>query len=369
DSIAFYSDTLKPRVDDQNKITNINDRGSGREDNRFNPNSVVGGSNNSYVPPVPKKRPPLHPVLSLDTLKAALVKNEYDLGNTFFTELNRPDSAAYYYRDILDNFQGSNFDARALYALGIYYETLNDSVKADSLYNIIYNNYRTEKVVNAAAIKLNKPAVDFDFDPAKDLYADAETDMIKKNFNVSLDKFYGISAKFPKSPMAPKALFASGWILENDLKLYDSAAVIYDTLTSRYPKTVYAANVKPKLYYYKEEVERKKTALKDSLKKIEQLKLKGKDVDSLSVKNQNGDQKNPVNLNNKSMGNDSLHVPKGMMTEPLKRRNNPMAMDSLRKNNPMGTDSLKKYVPMRTDSLNNSKPVISDSLKLPPNHK
>jgi TolA-binding protein len=364
DSIALYSDTLKPHQDEslnQNKTQNVNDKGLGRDDIRLNPTSIVGVSN---TPNVPRKKTLVRPVLSLDTLKAYVAKNEYDLGNIFFNELNRPDSAAYYYNDILNIYPGSIYEARTLYSLGIYYETLNDSVKSDSLYNIIYNRYRSEKVVNAVAIKLGKPPVDFEFDPAKNLYADAESDMIKKNFNVSLDKLYGISAKYPKSPMAPKALFASGWILENDLKLYDSAAVIYDTLTTRYPKTVYASKVMPKLYYYKEELQKRKIAFQDSLAKIEKLKLKGKDLDSLStLKNPTNLQKDPGNLKNTITGKDSVNIPKGIMTDPTKKYKT-MGKDSLNNSRVTTSDSLKRFInKLGTDSLNNNKKVISDSLK------
>jgi outer membrane protein assembly factor BamD (BamD/ComL family) len=277
--------------------------------------------------------------------------------------MNRPDSAAYYYNDILNNYPGSKYEGRTLYSLGIYYETLNDSVKADSVFNIIYNHYRSEKVVNAVAVKLKKPLVDFEFDPAKDLYADAETDMVKKNFNVSLDKFYGISEKYPKSPIAPKALFASGWILENDLKLYDSAAVIYDTLTTRYPKTIYAAKVLPKLYYYKEEIQRRKTVLKDSLDKIELAKLKEKSIDSLN--NPKRIMSDSLKKFNKTMGVDSLKNTKGVMNDSLKKNIKPIGLDYLKNTKGVVSDSLKKNKkPIGLDSLNNTKGVISDPPKI-----
>jgi tetratricopeptide (TPR) repeat protein len=294
-----------------------------------------------------------------------MVKNEFDLGNLFFNELNRPDSASYYYSDILNNYPGSRYEARTLYSLGIYYETLNDSVKSDSLFNIIYDRYRSEKVVNAVAIKLKKPIVDFEFDPAKNLYADAETDLLKKNFDVSLNKFYGISEKYPKSPLAAKALFASGWILENDLKLYDSAAVIYDTLTTRYPKSVYAGNVKPKLYYYKEEIKRKILAVQDSLRKIEQDKIKKNSLDSLSsLRSQNNGQKDSVHINNKKMGIDSLNNPKGIMNDSLRNIRNKFIIDSLNNKRRVMNDSLQRFNnKMSTDSLNNNKKIIIDSLK------
>jgi TolA-binding protein len=366
DSVAFYSDTLKPVQDvsqNQNKTQNINDRGSGREDVRINPNSnptsTVGVAN------IPKKKPPVRSALPVDTLKANVVKNEFDLGNLFFNEMNRPDSAAYYYNDIINNYSGSKYEARTLYSLGIYYETLNDSVKSDSLFNFIYGRYRTEKVVNAVAIKLKKPLVDFEFDPAKDLYADAENEMIKKNFNVSLDKFYGISVKYPKSPIAPKALFASGWILENDLKLYDSAAVIYDTLTTRYPKTVYAGKVMPKLYYYKEELQKRKSALQDSLAKIEQEKLKGKDIDSLSsLKNPNNGPKDDRPMNTKISPKDSLNNQKGILKDPTIKNNKTPGFDSLKNTKGVISDSTHRIKnKLGNDSLDSHRKIISDSLK------
>lgn len=362
DSLAFVADAIKARQYDSLKRyndQNFNDRSSGREDLRFNPTSTTGVTN------FPRKNPPVRSHLPLDTLKANMVKNEFDLGNVFFTELNRPDSATYYYNDILNNYPGSKYEARTLYSMGIYYETMNDSVKSDSLYNSIYDRYRSEKVVNAVAIKLKKPLVDFEFDPAKDLYADAETDLIKKNFNVSLNKFYEIWAKYPKSPIAPKALYASGWILENDLKLYDSAAVIYDTLTTRYPKTIYANKVMPKLYYYKEEVQRKKSALKDSLAKIEQAKLKEKSIDSLSsLKNSNNEQKDLSHINNKTSHIDSLNNQKGIMSDSLKKINKIMGMDSLKNAKGVMSDSLNRFNNKQgADSLNNMRKVMSDSLK------
>ena len=363
DSIAFYSDTLKSGQDEslnQNKTQNVNDRNLNREDVRSNP--IPNSTSNTGISNIPRKKPPVRSPLPLDTLKTDLVKNEYDLGNMFYNELNRPDSAAYYYRDILNNYPGSKYEAGTLYSMGLYYQTLNDSVKSDSLFNIIYDRYRSEKVVNAVAIKLKKPLVDFEFDPAKDLYADAESDMNKKSFNVSLEKFYGLSVKYPKSPLAAKALYASGWILENDLKLYDSAAVIYDTLAIRYPKSIYTSKIMPKLYYYREDIKLKKIALQDSLAKIEKAKLKERGIDSLN--NQKGIMSDSLKKFNKNIGGDSLNNTKRVMNDSLKKFNNKLDTDSLINKRRIMGDPLKKLITKPgIDSLNNDKKIIIDSLK------
>jgi len=195
---------------------------------------------------------PLKPDLSEDSLKSMLVKNQIELGNLFLTEMEMYDSAYYYYNYVLTNYPNTIHQANALYALGSYYLSIEERAKADSLFNLIYDNYKTESIVNAAANKLNKPLINLEFDPAKDLYSEAENEMIKKDFNTSLSKFYRIYREYPGSPVAPKALFASGWILENELNMNDSAAIFYDTLSVLYPQSEFTVKIRPKLTLYKQ---------------------------------------------------------------------------------------------------------------------
>jgi len=226
---------------------------------------------------------PIKSALSEDSLKSLLVKNEIELGNLFLTEMERFDSAYYYYDYVLTYYPNTAHQANALYALGSYYLNTDQKEKADSLFNIIYENYRNESIVNAAANQLNKPLIDLEFDPAKDIYAEAERELISENYESSLGKFYGIYEEYPKSSVAPKALFTSGWILENELNLYDSAAVVYDTLAIRYPQSEYTVKVRPKLNTYKQYQTEMKKAIEDSLKRIEEEKLHLLAEDSLRV--------------------------------------------------------------------------------------
>ena len=167
--------------------------------------------------------------------------------------------------------------------MGSYYLNIDKKEKADSLFNYIYEYYKHESIVNAAANQLNKPLIDLDFDPAKDIYAEAEQELLSENYNESLDKFYSIYNEHPKSPVAPKALYTSGWILENKLNLYDSAAVTYDTLAIRYPQSEFTIKIRPKLNAYKQNLAEMKKAIEDSLKRIEAEKLDLITEDSLGV--------------------------------------------------------------------------------------
>ena len=197
--------------------------------------------------------PPQRPVITIDSLQHNFVSTEFELGNILFTEFNLPDSAYRYYDDIVTNHPKSKYEARALYALGSYFLVENDTVKADSLFNIIYNNYKNENIVNAAANKLNKPFINLNYDSVETLYSAAEKQLDSSKFDSSLINFYAIFKNHPKSVYAAKALYASGWVLENKLNLVDSAAVVYDTLAAEYPASVYSKAIMPKLSFYKEQ--------------------------------------------------------------------------------------------------------------------
>ncbi len=229
-----------------------------------NPNQI----NQNRVNPIGviHKKPPVRPTVSADTLNSEIVRLEYDKGNLLFSEFNLPDTAYYYYNDILVNHPESIYEGRTIYALGAYYLTKGDSVKADSLFNIVYKNYKDESIVNAAADKLHKPFIDFNSDPLRIKYAEGEKYLYSAKYDSSINKFYDIYKESPNSPVAAKALYASGWILENKLNLLDSAAAIYDTLTKKFPGSVYSTEILPELNLYNQEKIKMENAYKDSIR-------------------------------------------------------------------------------------------------------
>lgn len=208
-----------------------------------------------------KNNPPQKPKITIDSLKTLLAKNRLELGNLFFTELNVPDSARQLYLEITDKFSETKYYPDALLALGSYYQTINENQKADSLFRVIYDNYKDRPIVNAAANKLGLPLIDLKYDPAEVLYVEAETEMKSGNYDESFRKFFEIYKKHPESQYASKGLYAAGFILENNLRLADSAASVYDTLIRKYPSSQYVKNIAMKVNLYKQEkarVEREK---------------------------------------------------------------------------------------------------------------
>ncbi len=295
DSLRIIDSTLakdSAKIKDQNNIfkrrelpvvqneTNFNKNES--RDRKFRDANLHNREPNEHNKPKEiKEKPPERPTEPVDTLKYHIIQTEFNLGNILFTEFNFPDSAYSYYNNILTDYPNSPFQARVLFAVGSYYLTINDSIKADSLFNIIYNNYKNERIVNAAADKLGKPLIDFNYDPAQPMYVSASDKLQNAKYDSSISDFYKIYLTHPQSPYAAKALYTTGWILENKMNLNDSAVVVYDTLIKRYPYSKYTANIKPRVLFYKNEMARIKKAHEDSLKYAESGKTGTQVSDSL----------------------------------------------------------------------------------------
>ena len=212
-----------------------------------------------------KNNPPKRPKITEDSLKTLLAKNQLDLGNLFLSELNFPDSAYRYYNSNLTDFPATPYYATTLFAMGSYYLTVDNKNRSDSLFNIVYDNYKNESVVNAAADRLKKPLIDLTYDPAMDEYKKAEKLLLTGEYYTALSKLNEIPELYPTSPVAPKAIYTSGWIEENELGDPEQAAEYYDSLIARYPASEYVRVIAPKVTIYKQEKRKQEMALKDSL--------------------------------------------------------------------------------------------------------
>ena len=234
-----------------------------------------------------KNNPPRKPKISEDSLKTLVAKNQLDLGNLFLSEFDLPDSAYKYYYSNLTEYPDNSYYANSLFAMGSYYLTEDNQKSADSLFNIIYDNYKNESIVNAAAVKLNKPLIDLKYDPAVNEYKLAEEFLLAGDYYSAINKLKEIPELYPNSDIAPKAIYASGWIEENELKDYPAAVTAYDTLISKYPASEYVRVVAPKVTAYKQEKKKQETALLDSLNALVVADSNGVNnmvnVDSLAV--------------------------------------------------------------------------------------
>ena len=215
-----------------------------------------------------KNNPPRRPKITEDSLKTLIAKNQLDFGNLFLSEFNMPDSAYKYYYSNLNDYPNTPSYPSSLFAMGSYYLTVDNKEAADSLFTIIYDNYKSESIVNAAAAQLGKPLIDLNYDPALEKYTDAENLIFAGDYSAALYQLEKIPEEYPNSALAPKAIFAAGWVEENELNNPQAAVEYYDTLIAKYPASEYVRIVAPKLTFYKQEKRKEEMALQDSLQHL-----------------------------------------------------------------------------------------------------
>ena len=203
-----------------------------------------------------KKKKPERPKISADSLKNMLADIYLTKGNLFFSELDVPDSAKYYYLLIIDKFDTTRYDANAYYNLAAYYLAIADTAKGDSLFRIVYENYPDSPLAEAAAIKLGLAKREIKNDPAEQVYVEAEKYMDEDKYDLALDVLRMIPIAYSHSPYAPKAIYTIGWLYENVYDIPDSAIVYYKKLTEEYRATEYARAVNQKVKIYEAEQKR-----------------------------------------------------------------------------------------------------------------
>ena len=203
---------------------------------------------------------PVMPTISKDSLETILSNKYFNFGNMFFADMDLPDSAAFYYKKIINDYHAKSIAPNAYYALGTYYLTLDKKQKADSLFNIVYTDYPKSDVAMPAAKKLGLIKDAPSTDEADQLYIDAEKKYFDKDFTGAIAGFRNIISKYPKSKTAPKSAYYIAFIFENDLKNVDSTTAAYQFLNEKYPDSAIYAKVKSRYTVYEDAYKAKEKA-------------------------------------------------------------------------------------------------------------
>lgn len=82
----------------------------------------------------------------------------YELANVLFLSMNRPDSAAVWYRMVIEDNIAEEVVKRAYYALAEVQQALGDTLTARRLYEIIVSDYPQSELTNQAYLRLDQPA-------------------------------------------------------------------------------------------------------------------------------------------------------------------------------------------------------------------
>ncbi len=230
---------------------------------------------------------PVRPKIQVDSLKNMLSEVLLNKGNLFFSELDVPDSAAFYYNRIINEFDSSEYLPNAFYNLGSYYLSIANKTRGDSLFNYVYNTFPDHPFAEAAAIKLGFLIEEKKDDPSENDFEFIDNLISEHKFDSVLIKSDEIINKYPKTQAAAKSIFIKGWIFENKLEKPDSAISNYRKLIAEFRTTEFTRTITPKVREWDKDVKEKERRLKAVQDSVANAALPD------SLKNQNKNLKAP----------------------------------------------------------------------------
>ncbi len=138
----------------------------------------------------------------------------YELANVLFLSMNLPDSAAAWYRMVIEEDFTESVAQRAYYALAEVQQVLGDTLAANRLYEVIVSDYPDSDFVTQAYTRLGRPIPER---ASTDSLTLAEEDFIKYQTELEEDKpeevvttMLDLALKWPTTPTAPQALHVAG---------------------------------------------------------------------------------------------------------------------------------------------------------------
>jgi len=185
--------------------------------------------------------------LTADSVRSLLAQAHFELGGIYYLELKRPDSAMVWYESVVEEFPSTPFVPRALYAIAEIQSGRHNDRIVDSLYHVLLTRYGQSEYAAQVRKILGIETKQAQPDSAESQYREGENYLQAGKPTQALKVFKQIASSRKKSSFTPKATYAVGWLYETVLLNNDSAAQWYHHLTSRYPTSVYAAGVQPKI--------------------------------------------------------------------------------------------------------------------------
>ena len=164
--------------------------------------------------------------------RAALLEDRamahYELANVLFLSMNRPDSAAAWYRMVIEESGDFSVAQRAYYALAEVQRALGDTLGAERLYRTIIERYPLSEFSGRAHERMGwEPASEIITDSltlAEAAYDSAHAKWRGGAYASSLDDLVGLALNYPGADAAPRALLAAGtaymeWAVRDSLDL------------------------------------------------------------------------------------------------------------------------------------------------------
>jgi len=176
---------------------------------------------------------------NLDSLLAMQAVNAFDIGEIFYSDLEKLDSAKVWYRNALENLRDNERTPRILFILA----ELSDE-EAGSLYEEIISSYPRSHYAVRAKMKLGLHEEAVATDSASTAYRTAEENIESGDYQNAVRHLKGVVSTYPQSPFAAKSTYALGWLYEHRLHHPDSALVFYRNLIEHFGNSEYAVAVR-----------------------------------------------------------------------------------------------------------------------------
>ena len=136
----------------------------------------------------------------------------YELGNSLLLAAGRPDSAATWYRRVLQESGDHPVATRALYALAEAHRIQGDTLAARGAYRRLIEQHPETSLAQRARRRLGRAPVRSQDDrsaQADSLYAGAYEQWQGERHRPALEQFLTVAERYPDTGAAPRALLAS----------------------------------------------------------------------------------------------------------------------------------------------------------------
>ena len=220
-----------------------------------------------------------------DSMQRSIVRTKFDLAGLFFLEIQQPDSALYWYRNIIQHYPHSNYISRSYYSLAEILRSYKHAPQneIDSIYRLIISKDPKSVYAQESRKYLGLPLQEQRKDSVTELFEYAETLADSQRYIDAIREFEQIAQQHNSSPITPKALYSAGWYYENALDNNDSAVAVYKKLLKLFPSSEFAGVVRTKVTIYDNDKKRIEMEKQIEQERKEQEKIKQATADSLNT--------------------------------------------------------------------------------------
>lgn len=185
-------------------------------------------------------------------------KNLFFLAELYWFRFDLPDSAQIQYKKLIHEFPQSKYTPQAIYNLG-YLQSMDKNAENDTSFQFLIQRYPQSSYANEARKLLELPLEKTLQDSILDMFYVAEENLIKGNaVESAIDQYSKIYKQYPETEYAAKALYSIGWIYDHKLHDSKTAMMLYDSLLTTFPESVYAGTISTKMNRTKSEIEKAK---------------------------------------------------------------------------------------------------------------